>query len=195
MANNGIVDWKAAAIALAEALATTDATPGGGSAAGAAAAMGCALTEMAAGISAGSKKIDDTRRKELKDTCADFRARRSEFERLTSEDAAAFDAVMAALKLPKETPGRKDKIQATLKKAGEVPLETARAAVAALERLGSARGLAVGTVASDMNCAEHMLRAAALCALENVDVNVNSIKDSAIAGELGSEAALIRKRL
>lgn len=195
MENKESGDWKAAAKTLAEALAGTEATPGGGAAAGAAGAMGCALTEMAAGISARSKKIDEERRAALRDIVDNFRNRRAEFERLTSADAAAFDAVMDALKLPKEDEGRKDKVQATLKKAGEVPLETARAAASALESLGQARGLAAGTVASDMNCAEHLLRAAGLCALENVDVNVNSIKDPEVAGKLGSEAARLRRRL
>lgn len=191
MANN----WKEAAKTLAEALAGTEATPGGGSAAGAAGAMGCALTEMAAGISARSKKIDEDRRTALKAVVDNFRNRRAEFERLTSADAAAFDAVMDALALAKEEEGRKDKVQATLKKAGEVPLETARAAAEALERLSQARGLATGTVASDMNCAEHLLRAAGLCALENVDVNVRSIKNPEVADKLGSEAARLRQRL
>jgi len=43
-----------------------------------------------------------------------------------------------------------------------------------------------------MRCAEHLLRAAGLCALENVEVNRALIKDAAFAESLGKSAAEIR---
>ncbi|MFH2204752.1 MAG: cyclodeaminase/cyclohydrolase family protein [Elusimicrobiota bacterium] len=187
--------WLTAAARFAAALANTEATPGGGSAAGAAGAMGCGLGEMAAGISARGKKIDAARRAALEELRAELAALREDLERLTAADAAAFDAVMAAYRMSKEEPGRRERIQAALKAAGEVPLETARQALAGLRKVGAGRGLAAGTVAADMSCAAHLLRAAALCALENVQINVDSIKDEGVAAGLAAAADEVRRAL
>ncbi|MDE2292596.1 MAG: glutamate formimidoyltransferase, partial [Elusimicrobia bacterium] len=181
--------WEAAAERLAAAFASVEPTPGGGSAAGTAGAIGCALGQMAAGISSASKKVDAARREALDSAREGLRSLQGEFHRLTSDDAASFDAVMAALKRPKDDPARADAVQGSLKKAAEVPLETARCAAEALRRVRETSGKAVGTVASDMNCAAHLLRAAALCALENVEINAGSLKDAEAAKTLRAEAA------
>lgn len=187
--------WEAAAERLAEAFASTDATPGGGSAAGTAGAIGCALGQMAAGISAASKKIDAARKEALESAKEGFKSLQGEFHRLTGDDAASFDAVIAALKLPKDDPARAEKVQESLKNAAEVPLETARRAVEALRRVQDSAGKAVGTVASDMKCAAHLLRAAALCALENVEINAASLKDPKAAEDLRREADDVKRSM
>ncbi len=187
--------WEAAAERLAEAFASTDPTPGGGSAAGAAGAIACGLGQMAAGISAASKKIEQSRREALESAREGFKSLQGEFHRLTTDDAASFEGVMAALKLPKEDPARPAKVQDSLVKAAEVPLETARRAVEALRRVRETTAKAVGTVASDMNCAAHLLRAAALCALENVEINAGSLKDPAAAKALRAEAEDVKRSL
>ncbi len=186
------LDWKEAAGVVAEALSTTDSTPGGGSAAGVAGAMGCALAQMAAGISAKSRKIDEARRAGLGESAAWFLEARARFETLTAEDAASFDAVMAVLARPKDDPSRLHDLDAALLAAGEVPLETAKTAAEALARARKDKPLTTGTVASDVNCAEHLLRAAGLCALENVDINAASMKDAALAAGLAKRAAEVR---
>jgi glutamate formiminotransferase len=187
--------WEDAAERLAEAFASTEPTPGGGSAAGTAGAIGCALGQMAAGISAASKKVDAARKEALESAKEGFKSLQGEFHRLTGDDAASFDAVMAALKIPKDDPARAEKVQAALKGAAEVPLETARRAVEALRRVKESAGKAVGTVASDMACAAHLLRAAALCALENVEINAGSLKDPKAAEELRKAAADVKRSL
>ncbi|MBI3299734.1 MAG: glutamate formimidoyltransferase [Elusimicrobia bacterium] len=187
--------WEAAAERLAEAFASTDPTPGGGSAAGTAGAIACALGRMASGISAASKKVDQARKDALESAREGFKSLQGEFHRLTGADAASFDTVMAAFKLPKDDPARTAKVQESLQHAAEVPLETARRAVEALRRVKETAGKAVGTVASDMNCAAHLLRAAALCALENVEINAGSLKDPKAAAGLRAEAEDVRKSL
>ncbi|TBR21109.1 glutamate formimidoyltransferase [bacterium] len=187
--------WEEAAERLTAAFASTEPTPGGGSAAGTAGAIGCALGQMAAGISAASKKVDGVRKEALEAAKEGFKSLQGEFQRLTGDDAASFDAVMAAIKLPKDDPARGEKVQAALKSAAEVPLETARRAVEALRRVQESAGQAVGTVASDMACAAHLLRAAALCALENVEINAGSLKDPAAAAALRKAAADVRRSL
>lgn len=178
------VSWQEAAAVVANALANTDATPGGGSAAGIAGAMGCGLGAMAVGITLKSKKLDEERRSRLEEALRAFQSRRSDFERLTAEDAEAFDAFMAAMSLPKDDPKRAQRMQEALKHAAEVPLQTAAAAAEALKLAADAQPLAGAAVASDINCAAHLLRAAARCAAENVRINLGSLKDPGVVKAL-----------
>jgi glutamate formiminotransferase len=175
----GAPTWQQAAGVVADALSTTDSTPGGGSAAGVAAAMGCGLGMMAAGISLRSKKLDAAKKPRLEEALARFAALKAEFQALTAQDAAAFDAFMAAMSLPKDDPARGARMQKALVHAAEVPLETARQAAAAYRLAETAAPLCGPAVASDVNCAAHLLRAAALCAAENVRINLGGIKDAA----------------
>jgi len=190
-------DWKEAAKVLGEAFSNTDATPGGGSAAGVAGVIACALARMAAGISAKSKskRMDERRRSALESALVDFEAEQREFERLTEADAEAFDAFMAVYALGKEDPSRPAKLHASLVRAGEVPLEPAGKAAEVLEKLEALKGHAVGTVGSDVNCAVHLVRAAGLCALENVEINAASLKDEKAAQRLRGAAARVRTDL
>lgn len=176
--------WREAGEAVAAALASTEPTPGGGSAACIAGAMGCALGQMALGISLESKKLEAEKRPLLEGARTELGALRAELERLAGEDAAAFEGVMTALRLPKDDLSRPAKVQAALAAAAEIPLQAAERAAKALAVARRAKGLAVGTVASDMACAEHLLRAAALCAAENVRVNTGSLKDKGAAEKL-----------
>ncbi len=178
------LDWKKAADTLAKALATTDATPGGGAAAGVSAAMGCGLGQMAVGISLKSKKLDEAKKPELERALELLGARLLDFQRLTAEDAAAFGGFMAAMGLPKSDPGRPARMQEALLRAAEVPLCTAKTAAEALRLVEQVLPLTGSAVASDMRCAVHLLKAAALCAAENVRINLGGIKDAAKAREL-----------
>ncbi|HVE12117.1 MAG TPA: glutamate formimidoyltransferase, partial [Elusimicrobiota bacterium] len=98
--------WETAAARLVDAFASTDPTPGGGSAAGVAGAIGCALGQMAAGVSAQSKKATPEGKAALAKAGGEFACMAAGMRNLTVEDAASFDAVMDAVKLPKDHPER-----------------------------------------------------------------------------------------
>ncbi len=182
------VSWREAGRVLCDALATTDATPGGGAGAAIAGGMGCALGLMALGITFKSKKLDAAKRPGLEAACAALREARAEFDRLAVDDAKAFDRFMEAAGLPKEDPARPAKMQEALLAAADVPLETARRAAESLAAVSAAAPSASPGVASDMACAVHLLRAAAQCAAENVRINLKSLKDTEKAA--GLERAL-----
>lgn len=186
--------WRESAEAVADALPNTEATPGGGSAAGIAGAMGCGLGLMAAGITLKSKKIDPAKRPALEQAQAALRGYKLDFQRLAGEDAAAFDGFMQALGLPKDNPRRAERIQAALTYAAKVPLQTAATAADAHELVQKALPSTGAAVASDMNCAAHLLKAAALCAAENVKINIASLKDASVAEELESRLEAVLKR-
>ncbi|OGS40074.1 MAG: glutamate formimidoyltransferase [Elusimicrobia bacterium RIFOXYD12_FULL_66_9] len=177
-------DWRKAGSIMAGALANTDATPGGGSAAAVAAAMACGLGEMAVGITLKSKKLDEAKRAPLGQALRGLGETRRRLEALASDDAAAFDKFMAAMSLPKDDPARPARMQEALIHAARVPLRTAQEAAGALAIAREAAPMAGQAVASDINCAMHLLRAAVLCAGENVRINLGGIKDPSVSGEL-----------
>jgi glutamate formiminotransferase / formiminotetrahydrofolate cyclodeaminase len=180
----GAVDWMEAGRIVGEAMANTDATPGGGSAAAISGSMGCGLGQMALGITLKSKKLDEAKRPPLTAAHKALGEMRQTFDALSSDDAAAFDRFMAAMALPKEDPSRAGKMQEALKHAAEVPLKTAQIAAGALAVARTAAPLAGAAVASDINCAMHLLKAAALCAAENVRINLGGIKDASASKDL-----------
>lgn len=182
----GTMDWMGAGRLVAEALSNTDATPGGGSAAAISGAMGCGLGEMAIGITLRSKKLDEAKRAPLTAAHKTLGEMRATLDRLAADDAAAFDRFMEAMSLPKEDASRPAKMQAALMHAAEVPLKTAQISAGALAVARQAAPLAGAAVASDINCAIHLLKAAAQCAAENVRINLGGIKDPSAAKGLES---------
>lgn len=183
-ATKATVSWLEAGRLVGEAMANTDATPGGGSAAAISAAMGCGLGQMAVGITLKSKKLDPAKKPELERAHAALGEMRQRFDALAADDAAAFDRFMEAMSLPKDDASRPAKMQDALKHAAAVPLKTAQQAAGSLAIAKTAAPLAGAAVASDMNCAIHLLRAAALCAAENVRINLGGIKDAEAVKDL-----------
>jgi formiminotetrahydrofolate cyclodeaminase len=165
-------------------MSNTDATPGGGSAAAITGSIGCGLGQMAVGITLKSKKLDESKRDGLQRAHLTLGEMRAHFDALAREDAAAFDHFMAMMALPKEDPTRSQRMQHALKGAAEAPLKIAQTAAGALAVTQAAAPSAGAAVASDINCALHLLKAAALCAAENVRINIASIKDPGVAKDL-----------
>jgi len=171
-------------------LSLAKATPGGGSVAALCGALGAALSAMVAGV---------TRRKEkFKDTWASMEeiARRSDRLRehllgLVQGDADAYQQVMAALKLPKETEqqsiSRRKALQAALKKAAEVPLETLRASEGLMEIAQQAVEQGDPNAITDAGAAVHLSYAAGGIAAYNVRINLSQIEDEGFRLECSRE--------
>jgi formiminotetrahydrofolate cyclodeaminase len=105
---------------------------------------------------------------------------------------------MAAYRLPKdskeERAARGDAVQAAMAGAAEVPLEVARRTVALLDVAREVTEVGNVNAASDGASAAFALHAATRSALANVDINVASLKDAAVADRLRAEADAIRER-
>ncbi len=83
-------------------LAGGSATPGGGSAAAAAGAMGAALVSMVCNLTVGRKKFTDVEA-QMKEILSKSEALRAELTQLITDDSEAFNAIMAAFRMPKNT--------------------------------------------------------------------------------------------
>lgn len=165
-----------------EALAADSPTPGGGSASAYSAAAGAALVAMVARLTIGRKKytaVDEQMRSIL------HRAEslRSELTDAIRRDSAAFEAVMAAFKLPKDTPqeaaARQQAVENAMLEAARVPLEVARQAVEVMAL--AAQVVADGNLnaISDGATAGAQARAALTGAGYNVRINIVALKDPA----------------
>lgn len=177
------------------ALASGQATPGGGSAAAVMGAMGAALVSMVAHLTLG-KKGYEAHDAEMRQLLEESEALRKRLAAMVAEDVAAFDSLMAAYKLPKasdeDKAARSAAIQHGLKAATEAPLACARACAEGV-RL-AARSVEHGNVnvISDVGVGVLASWAALRSAALNVHINAPQIKDRAFAeGALSELEALL----
>ena len=176
--------------AFLDALASGAPTPGGGGAAAVMGAMGAALVSMVANLTIG-KKGHEAHEAEMRTLLADSEALRRRLAAMVAEDAAAFDSLMAAYKLPKasddEKAARSAAIQAGLKAATLAPLACARASAEAV-RL-AARSVERGNVnvISDVGVGVLSSLAALRSAALNVHINAPQIQDRAFSDKVLTE--------
>ena len=175
-------------------LASPAPTPGGGTASAAAAAMGAALVSMVCALTLSKEKYRDSH-EALAPVASEAAEAEARFRELADRDAAAFDAIVAARKLPKETEEEKSRraeaIEAAGKLAAEVPMETARRAVNLLSRTALLAEKGNPNAASDAGVAALLLAAAAEGALLNVGINLGGISDADFVGRMEKETALL----
>lgn len=163
-----------------EALASATATPGGGSAAAHAGALAAALVAMVARLTVGKKKYAEVDA-QMTALIPKADSLRAEFVQAVKADATAFDAVMAAMKMPKETEEQKTSrtsaIESATLEAAKQPLKVARLAVDCLGMVREAAKLGNVNAISDAGSAAALARACLAGSALNVRINVHSLSD------------------
>jgi glutamate formiminotransferase / formiminotetrahydrofolate cyclodeaminase len=193
-------DGKLAAVArqFVEAVAEPHATPGGGSVSAFAAALAAALGQMVAGLSR-KKKSQALHGDKLSQHLEALRKEADALTEAIDSDAASYDAVMAAFKMPQgdaaEVATREDAIQKTTKGAAEVPMKVAERAVALYERLGQLEAIAAASMKSDLQVARLMAEAGSRGAIANVEINLDGIKDEKYVAAKRQALTSLRDRL
>jgi glutamate formiminotransferase/formiminotetrahydrofolate cyclodeaminase len=181
-----------------EAVAAPTATPGGGSVAALAGALAASLGQMVAGLSR-KKKAQAAHVNELSAAVDQLRRSAAELAEAIDRDAAAYDAVMTAFKLPHESTDEKlrrdEAIQRATRGASEVPLQVAERSVALFERLGQLAAIAAASMKSDLEVARLMAAAGARGALANVEINLDNIADPEYVKSMRAKSAALRERL
>jgi formiminotetrahydrofolate cyclodeaminase len=167
-----------------DALASSSATPGGGSAAAIIGAMGAALVSMVCNLTIGKKKYAEVEG-EMKDVLVKAEALRVKLTGMIEDDVNAFNQVMAAYGLPKETDddkaAREAAIQAALKVATDVPLRCCHAARAVIDLAETASDKGNLNVISDAGVGVLAGYAALRSAALNVFTNARMITDKTFA--------------
>lgn len=178
-------------------LASSAPTPGGGSAAAIMGAMGAALVSMVCNLTIGKKNYAEVEG-EMKDVLREAESLRVALTDAIADDIAAFDTLMAAYAMPKESDeqkaARSAAIQAGLKQATEAPLSCARLCAEVIALSHRAAGKGNLNVISDAGVAALAAQAALRSAALNVYINVPGIKDRVFADARVAEVeALLRE--
>ncbi len=176
-------------------LASGTPTPGGGSASAHSAAMAAALVAMVARLTVGKRryKAVEPRMYEIIEQAEALRARLTEAE---ARDAEAFEAVMAAFKMPKgteeEQSARAQAIEQATLKAAQVPLEVAEMAVQVMELAVEVAAEGNLNAITDAGTAAALAQAALTGAGLNVRVNLASLSDTGQTSPLAERLAALQ---
>lgn len=161
--------------------------PGGGSVAALMGALGVSLGGMVANLSAGKRGWDD-KLQYFSDWAVKAQQLKDELLFLVDEDTAAFNKVMEALGLPKdsaeEKAARSAAIQAANKYAAEIPLRVMETAAKAYPLLGEMADKGNPASISDVGVGLLAVRACVDGAGMNVRINLAGLKDEKFKSSL-----------
>jgi glutamate formiminotransferase/formiminotetrahydrofolate cyclodeaminase len=183
--------------AFANATAKDTPTPGGGSISAYVGALGAALGAMVANLSAGKRGWDD-RLEEFSAWAEKGQRLKDTLLRLVDEDTQAFNQIMAAFRLPKESAeekaARKQAIQHATRYAIETPMHTMEAAFEVFELAEAMVREGNPSSVSDAGVGALCARAAVHGAWLNVRINTSSLADMELAAAFLKKAEEIGKQ-
>lgn len=179
-------------------LASNSPAPGGGSVAALCGSLGAALTSMVFSLTVGKKAylaLGDEERTSVDAGLVKANELKDEFLKLMNEDTEAFNKLMAAFKMPKETEeekaARSEVIQTAYKAATNVPLEVARKAYDIYEIIEIAIDHGNKNAISDAGVAALLAQTTIEGAIMNVKINLGSIKDEEFTSAIREEIKVI----
>ena len=177
-------------------VASSEPVPGGGSVSALAGSLAAALGEMVAGLTEGRKKYEavEDRVREMHRKVAQAR---SALQALVRADAEAYQGVMRAMKMPRDTPEEKRSRAAAIEEATrgatEVPLRTARVAAEVAECLEALANLGNPNARSDAAVGVQLACAAIKGAQYNVIINLSGLGNAEFAARCRDEAATLAR--
>ena len=162
--------------------ASKNPVPGGGSVSALAGALAASLITMVTNLTIGKKGFEEVS-PQLEPIREKAQILEAQLRRDIDRDADAFDSVMAAFRLPRETEEEKQHrsqaIQDAYKSAAQVPMEVAHQALELIEMAATVIAKGNPNALTDAAVATMMARTAVLGALYNVKINLSAIKDNA----------------
>jgi glutamate formiminotransferase / formiminotetrahydrofolate cyclodeaminase len=177
--------------AFADETASESPAPGGGSISAYVGALGVSLATMVANLSS-HKRGWDNRWEEFSDHAERGQQLKNELLRLVDEDTAAFNGIMAAFGLPKnsdaEKSARTTAIQEATKQAILIPLKVMEAAHASMAIIKAMAEVGNPNSVSDAGVGALCARTAVLGAHLNVRINASGLHDKDFLAEVLSKA-------
>jgi len=178
----------------ADALGSEQTAPGGGSASALAGALGGALAEMVARLTFGRAKYA-AYQEEMAAVEDRGDLLKTRLLALVDADTTAYNRIVEAYKLPKETDAQKVQrtaaVQSALRVATEVPLTIAEACAEVLDLTIQVAEHGNRTAASDAAVGALLAHAGLLGAAHNVRINLSSLKDDAFCTHARSRVAAL----
>jgi formiminotetrahydrofolate cyclodeaminase len=170
--------------------------PGGGSVSSCVGALGAALVSMVCNLTVGREKFADVDA-EMSALVEKSEAARVKLEKLLQDDTTAYNGVIDAYKMPKETDAekaaRKAAVQAGLVVAADVPLEICRVAVEVCRLSKTAAELGNPQAITDAGIGAILGEAAVVGAALNVRINLGSIEDCDYTAKAAAEIDAIQQ--
>ena len=168
--------------------------PGGGSVSALASSLGTSLARMVAHLSFGKKKYealpDDVKAKFVANFDELLKIK-NELNDLIDRDSEAYNTVMAAYKLPKETDeekaARNTEIQKSLKYAIQTPYDIVVLSGKAISLLGEILANGNQNAITDIGVGTMLLMVGLEGGILNVKVNLTSIEDAAYVEKITKE--------
>jgi methenyltetrahydrofolate cyclohydrolase len=155
-------------------------SPGGGSVSAYCGVLAASLGQMVCNLTIGKKKYAESEAR-LLIIKPDLERLSARLRELIAEDAASFEAVLGAYRLPKETDEqrvvRTETIQRALKNAVEVPLQTAELSLEVLMLLREIAEIGNSNALSDVAVGAQLAQTAVRGASYNIAVNLDSISN------------------
>lgn len=184
-------------------------TPGGGSVAALVGSLGSALTQMVGNLTFDKrsfKELEEEIKDKLEENFSTLEGKMNILSNLVDEDSNAFDDVLVAFKMPKNTEEEKTlrilAIQAGYKHALEVPLETAEECLDILKLQPVFASYGNVNAITDVGVGALLAYAGVEGALLNVRINLLSIKDEDYRIEINQkmdtildEASILREEV
>ena len=186
--------WQQSLDSFLEATASATPTPGGGSVAMVSGTLGLGLVLMALNVTARGKDAPD-----ISDLISTTEEMLSEMRQAPKADIDAFDALMAAYRLPKtsdeEKKVRRAAIDAATAGATKTPIDAADLCARALELAVEASAQAKPSILSDVEAGALLLRSAGEGVLLNVDINLPALAEGPERDHFRSERLRLAARL
>ncbi len=177
-------------------LGSNSPAPGGGSVAALSGALGANLVSMVCSLSIGKKDFESFDN-ELAETLKLAQTLSEGLLKRVDLDAEAFNSVMAAFKMTKQTEeeviSRTEAIQASFKEAVQSPLGIARECLDVLRLANKLLGKSNTNALSDLGVASLQAYAGLEGAIMNVKINIPSIKDTNFVSETSLEVSALLK--
>jgi len=177
-------------------LASSSPAPGGGSVAALSGALGVALASMVCNLTVGKEKYLKFQN-EIKEVLKKSESLRKDLTKLIDKDTQAFNDLMKAFKLPKETEKqmevRSKAIQEGYKIAAGVPLETAKKSQEILDLAKVVAEKGNQNSITDSAISAIMAKAGVDAAILNVKINLKSIKDEKFVNNINAQLNEIQK--
>jgi glutamate formiminotransferase/formiminotetrahydrofolate cyclodeaminase len=173
-------------------VAAAEPAPGGGSVAALAGSLAAALGEMMSGLTEGRSQFAAAEHR-VREIHAKLTNLRNTLRVLVHEDAASFQSLLDAIRLPKNAEEEKvlrgEAIQKATRGATETPLRTARAAFRILEHLRILVEIGNPNAKCDAAVGAQLAYAALKGAQYNVLVNISGLKDRSYAESCRAETS------
>jgi len=174
--------------------------PGGGSVSALAGSLGVSLSRMVGHLTVNKKKfkgLSEEVQGEFINRFEELGAVKDELNVLIDRDTEAFNYVMAAFKLPKETDGekaeRKEAIEAATYKAIDVPMMIAELSYRGLELIEYFVEYGNKNAITDLGVSSLLLATALEGAILNVKINLPGISDAEYVRTTGDKCSEMLK--